>query len=69
MYYLSDSNHLSHCKGVPMTKHRVTAISDHGEGFVILLQDWDDEESLKIRVGMFTPDVVIEIESKYEEEE
>ncbi len=47
-------------------KYVVYAISDMGEGYVQEISRCEDVEDIKIFVGMFSPDIKIEIEKEYE---
>jgi len=48
-------------------KYVVYATTNHGEGYVTRIGDYyEDLEDIEIRVGTFSPDVVITIEKQYE---
>lgn len=48
-------------------KYRVYATTNHGEGFVTSLGEYENLEDIKIRCGTFAPDVVVTIEEVKEE--
>lgn len=48
--------------------YTVYAISNHGQDYLQTLGTYDSLEEIKIRVGAFARDVVIEIEEEEQEE-
>ena len=47
--------------------YTVYATSQEGDGYVQQLGEYDSVEEIMVRVGMFSPDVVITIEKSTEE--
>ena len=47
-------------------KYVVYATTNHGDGYVTKIGNYEDLEDIEVRVGTFSPDVVITIEKKYE---
>lgn len=49
-------------------KYIVYATADHGNGFVQELGEYDDVDEIRIRVGMFSKDVLITVEQYWEKD-